>query len=238
MKVLNKLPAYMQILGNKRYSNSWLSGILDDSRVAHITSCFTSKKIMKDMLRDITKNAHVLQIGLNFGSEISTVFNKIRKKGKLDIFDVSDTQIKKASERYSYKINIMNYNATLPWDEKYDVVICYNLLRELPLDTRKKVMDNALGCLTNGGKAIFIDYAKPEWWHPLKWPLFLYNRLFFPFAESLWEKPIESFCSRKDEFRWSHSYYQGNLYQKVVAVRKILSSDDVIKLTKLFREKE
>jgi SAM-dependent methyltransferase len=131
----------------------------------------------------------------------------------------------------------MNYNAALPWDEKYDVVICYNLLHELPLKTRQQVMDNALNSLTNGGKAIFVDYAEPELWHPLKWPLFLYNRLYHPFAESLWEKPLESFCMLKDEYRWHHTYYCGKLYQKTVAVRKILSSDDVVKLTKLFHAK-
>ena len=44
--------------------------------------------------------------------------------------------------------------------------------------------------------------------------------------------------SLKDEFRWNHSYYHWNMFQKVVATRKILSSDDVVKLTKLFREKK
>ena len=238
MANLNELPPYMRLLANKVYANKILSGVFDDARMDAVRSCWSANKIIKDMLKDITKNAHVLQIGLTFGPEIMQVYNKIEKKGKLDIFDVSETQIEMAKARYKKTdITIMNYNAALPWDEKYDVVICYNLLRELPLKTRKQVMDNALDSLTNGGKAIFVDYAKPESWHPLKWPLFWHNRLKRPFAESLWNEPLENFCSKKDEFRWHHTYYCGHLYQKTVAVRKILSSDDVVKLTKLFKPK-
>ena len=187
MAKMNELPPYMRIFSNKIYSNRILSGIFDDSRITALRSCWASKKIIKDLLHDITKNAHVLQIGLTFGTEIEQVYNKVKKQGKLDIFDVSEVQIEQAKVRYKdTDITIMNYNAALPWDEKYDVVICYNLLHELPLKTRQQVMDNALNSLTNGGKAIFVDYAEPELWHPLKWPLFLYNRLYHPFGKFLY----------------------------------------------------
>lgn len=239
MGVFNQLPPYMRILTNKLYSRRMISGVLADNRVSVLRSLGAVNKINADILHEITKNAHVLQIGLTYGKEISEVYEKVRKNGKLDIFDVSDVQIEAAKDRYlDEDICIMNYDASLAWDEKYDVVICYNLLHELPLKTRKKVMDNALSCLTNGGKAIFVDYAEPEWWNPLKWPLFLFNRLYRPFAESLWNNPLESFCGKKDEFRWHHTYYCGKMYQKVVAVRKILSSDDVVKLTKLFKKRK
>ena len=236
MAKLNELPAYMDILGNKIYENRKLSGILDDPRVAAVTGCGAQNRILKDLWHDINRNSHVLQIGLTFGNEIITVYGKVHQQGKLDIFDISDTQIDFARERYGHReMNIIKHDAVAAWDEKYDVIICYNLLHELPLKTRQKVMDNVLDGLTNGGKAIFVDYAKPKWWNPLRWPLLWYNRLYRPFAESLWQQPIENFCSNKDAFRWSHTYYNGGMYQKAVAVRKILSSDDVLKLTKLFR---
>lgn len=235
---LNEMPPYMYLFSNKIYYKRGLCGVLDDGRVARFNSFYAYKKIIKDLLHDVTKNAHVLQIGLTFGDEISAVYEKVHKNGKFDIFDISEIQVERAKQRYeNYDINIMNYNAALPWDEKYDVIICYNLLHELPLKTRQKVMDNALNGLTNGGKAIFVDFAEPEYFNPLKWPLFLYNRLYRPFCESLWDEPLENFCSLKDKFRWNHSYYHWHMFQKVVATRKILSSDDVVKLTKLFRGK-
>ncbi|MCQ2735116.1 MAG: class I SAM-dependent methyltransferase [Alphaproteobacteria bacterium] len=236
MTKLNKLPAYMEIFANKVYSCAKLSNVLDDNRIVRLRSLWSDNQIVKDLLSEITKNAHVLQIGLTFGNEIDEVYNKVFKKGKFDIFDISETQINRAKAKYlHHNINIMNYNAAMSWDEKYDVVICYNLLHDLPPVTRQKVMDNALNSLTNGGKAIFIDCAEPINLNPFKWLIFWFNRLYRPFAESLWNAPIESFCLQKDKFRWQHKYYRGRMFQKVVAVRKILSNEDVLKLTKIFR---
>ena len=98
-------------------------------------------------------------------------------------------------------------------------------------------MDNILNGLAKGGKAVFVDYAEPSWWNPLKWPMFVFNRLYQPFAESIWEKPLESFVSNKNDYRWQKVYYRGKMYQKVVATKKILSNEDAKKLTKLFRDK-
>lgn len=225
----------MQILFNKIYDNSRICGVLDDTRIVKLTDFFATEKLLKDLLRDVPKNAHVLQIGLTFGKQIGAVYNKVQKQGKLDIFDLSETQIKRAAQKYAHhNMTITNYNAALPWDEKYDVIICYNLLRELPLKTRQAVMDNLLDNLTTGGKAIFVDYAEPEVWNLLKYPLKWFNRLYCPFAQSLWQEPIENFCSKKDQFRWQHTYYHGHMFQKTVAIRKILSNEDVLKLTKMF----
>ncbi len=230
-----KLPPYMQILFNKIYDNPRICGVLDDTRIVKLTDFFATEKLIKDLLRDVPKNAHVLQIGLTFGKQIDAVYNKVQKQGKLDIFDLSETQIKRAAQKYAHhNMTITNYNAALPWDEKYDVIICYNLLRELPLKTRQAVMDNLLDNLTTGGKAIFVDYAEPEAWNLLKYPLKWFNRLYCPFAQSLWQEPIENFCSKKDQFRWQHTYYHGHMFQKTVAIRKILSNEDVLKLTKMF----
>ena len=122
---MNELPPYMQVLYHRIYGNRIVSGILDDSRVTALISCGASGKIINDVLHDVTKNAHVLQIGLTFGKEISAVYEKVKKNGKFDIFDVSEMQIEMAKDKYlDEDICITNYNAALPWDEKYDVIIC------------------------------------------------------------------------------------------------------------------
>lgn len=238
MAELNKLPAYMNVLFNRLYSKPVLSRVCDDNRIVKLFHLGADNKILQDLLSEVSKNAHVLQIGLTFGPEIDAVYKKVCRKGKLDIFDISEEQINRAGEKFAHhNMTLVNYNASMPWDEKYDVIICYNLLHELPLKTRCTVMDNILDGLATGGKAVFVDCCEPKWWHPLKYPLFLFNRLYRPFAESLWQEPLENFCSKKDEYRWYHSYYQGKRYQKVTAVRKILSNEDVRKLTKLFNRK-
>ena len=207
MSVKNQ-PAYMNILFNKIYAHPKICGVLDDTRVVQLTNFFATDKLIKDLLREVPKNAHVLQIGLTFGKQIDALYNKVQKRGKLDIFDISGTQIDIAARKYAdCNITITDYDATNSWDEKYDVIICYNLLHELPLQTRAKVMDNVLNNLTTGGKAVFVDYAEPEGWNLLKYPLQWFNRLYRPFAESLWQQPLENFCTQKDNFRWHHTYY-------------------------------
>ena len=119
-----KIPPYMQILFNKIYENPSVCDILDDTRMVQLSNFFATDKLIKDLLRDVSKNAHVLQIGLTFGKEIDAVYNKVQKQGKLDIFDLSETQIKRAAKKYAHhNMTITNYNAAIPWDEKYDVII-------------------------------------------------------------------------------------------------------------------
>ena len=232
----NKNPDYMKVFSNKLYSNEFWSSICDDERINNIRTLFSNDTLVIDVAKEVAKNAHVLQIGLTFGDEIETIYQKVCRQGKFDIFDISDTQIKMANKKFShYNINIIRHDAREPWTEKYDVVICYNLLSDIPSESRTKIVDNALTSLSKGGKAVFIDCCQPEKWNIWKPFLKAYNLLYRPFALDLWENPIENFASAKDDFRWHHVYYSGRRYQKVTAIRKILSSEDVRKLTSMFR---
>ncbi len=226
---------YMNVFSNKVYANEFWSGVCDDERITTIRTIFSNEALVIDLAKEVAKNAHVLQIGLTFGNQIETLYRKVCKQGKYDIFDISDTQIKLANQKFGhYNLNIIKYDAREPWNEKYDVVICYNLLSDLPPKSRTIIVDNALNCLSKGGKAVFIDSCKPEKWNIWKPFLHAYNLLYRPFALDLWKTPIENFATSKDDFRWHHVYYSGRRYQKVTAVRKILSSEDVRKLTSMF----
>lgn len=231
-----KLPEYMDVFCNRLYHNEFWSGICDDERVTAFRTLFSNDTLVIDLAKEVAKNAHVLQIGLTFGNQIETVYHKICKQGKYDIFDVSDTQIRLANKKFAhYNLNIIKHDAREPWDEKYDVIICYNLLSDVPPETRTQIMDNLLNSLVKGGKAVFIDCCRPDKWNVWKPFLKIYNLLYRPYALDLWNSPIENFTSLKDEFRWHHIYYSGRRYQKVTATHKILSSEDVRKLTSMFR---
>lgn len=231
-----KMPDYMDVYFNKIYANEFWSGVCDDERVTVLRTLFSNDTLVIDLAKEVAKNAHVLQIGLTFGNQVETIFRKVCKQGKYDIFDISDMQIKKAEQKFGqYNINIIKHNASESWTEKYDVIICYNLLSDVPPLTRTKIVDNVLSSLTKGGKAVFVDCCEPEKWNFWKPFLKAYNLLYRPFALDLWKTPIEDFATRKDDFRWHHVYYSGRRYQKVTAIRKILSSEDVRKLTSMFR---
>lgn len=231
-----KMPDYMDVYFNKIYANDFWSGVCDDERVVILRTLFSNDTLVIDLAKEIAKNAHVLQIGLTFGNQIETIYRKVCKQGKLDIFDISDTQIKKANQKFGhYNLNIIKHNACEPWTEKYDVVVCYNILSDVPPFTRTKIINNVLSSLSKGGKAVFVDCCEPEKWNFWKPFLKIYNLLYRPFALDLWKTPVEDFATYKDDFRWHHVYYSGRRYQKVTAVRKILSSEDVRKLTSMFR---
>ena len=104
--------------------------------------------------------------------------------------------------------------------EKYDCVICFMLLQELPPVTKSKVINNALNLVKDGGNVIFIDHHSPYWWNPLRYFIRMYNRLYNPFVEKLWDRGIETFAKNKFDYIWRKSTYFGGIYQKVVATKK------------------
>ena len=67
---------------------------------------------------------------------------------------------------------------------------------------------------------IFIDYAQPKKFHPLKYPVKMLNRLYEPFAESLWYNEIQDFSPKTDKLIWDKKTFFGDMYQCVIAQRR------------------
>ena len=82
------------------------------------------------------------------------------------------------------------------------------------------VVDHLLNKVEKGGKVVFVDYAQPKRWHPLKWLTgFIFDWL-EPFAKTLWYKEIREFAREADRFSWRRETIFGDLFQKVVATRE------------------
>ena len=95
------------------------------------------------------------------------------------------------------------------------------LLHELPPVTKAKVINSALESVDEGGKVIFVDYHRPSKWNLLKFLIQPFNRLYQPFAESMWKYSIDSYAKHREYFSWRKKTYAGKMYQKLVAVRQI-----------------
>ena len=102
---------------------------------------------------------------------------------------------------------------------EYDVIICHFLLHELPPQTRTKLLNNIIKSLKIGGKAVFIDYHLPSSYNPLKYIIRAVNRLYQPFAETLWKKSIKEMTPNAESCSWSLQTYFGGVYQKVTATK-------------------
>ncbi len=217
-----KTPAYMKVIYGKIYDNEKISRFLDDDRIVSFLSLGQQKHMIDDVVKEISTNSRVLQMGCTFGRQIEAVAEKVGIYGKYVVADVNEKQIERCKSKIIYqKVNFRSQDVSKAFSEKYDTVICYMLLHELPLKTRAKVINNALNCVDEGGKVIFVDYNKPSRWNLLRFIIKPFNRLYQPFAESLWDTSIDNYAEYKEHFVWRKKTYFGKMYQKTVAIRQI-----------------
>lgn len=217
-----KEPLYLSSLYPLIYHKQKFYRFLDDERIQNLLFLGFRKKIIADMLEHIKTNSSVLQIGATFGDQMQKTAEKIGRYGTYVITDVLPEQLNRAKgQLIDKKIDFEIHDARKPFSGKYDTVICFMLLHELPEASRKKVINNALDAVPNGGQVIFIDYNKPSEWNILRFFLKPFNRLFFPFVEKLWETPIKSYAHKNTHFLWDKKVYAGRMFQKIIAVRQI-----------------
>lgn len=218
----NKIPAYLQELYGFLYQSHPWHSILDDDRTQALLTLGSNAAIVQNILEDIGTNSSVLQIGCTFGSQMLDTAKQIGPYGSYMIADILPSELKNAKKKLTgQKVEFKCVDARLPFEKKYDTVICFMLLHELPEHSKQKVINNALDAVGENGKAIFVDYHKPSKWNLWRFVLKPFNRLFFPFAEKLWFKDIRFYAGKESHFAWYKKTYKGKMYQKVVAIRKI-----------------
>ena len=89
----------------------------------------------------------------------------------------------------------------------------------MPDDYKRRVVTALLARVKPGGRVVFVDYARPRWFHPLRGVMTVVFGWLEPFARSLWRHPIASFADTSAGFRWSERRLFLDLYQVVVAAR-------------------
>lgn len=222
----SRLPAYAEVLYGDVYNDFDRYRVLDSQKSADRRSLFRYDELVEALLKEVKMSQIVLQFGCVFGSQMSRLADHIGAYGTYDIIDINHFQVDCAKEKYGSHYACMDMNficadaASYCPKHQYDVVVCFLLLQELPPLTQAKVINSALSAVAENGKAIFIDFHNPAWFHPLRWPVKMYNRLKLPFAEKLWEHDIDTYAENRTDFQWRKTTYFGRMYQKVVAVRK------------------
>ena len=191
--------------------------------VNNILSLFTRERIINSFIEEVYPQSKVLQMGVSFGDELEAVADQVGLKGRFDVIDINGAQLTYASEALgdSYpQVKFYHYDAEDPLPEKYDTIICYMLLHELPIASKINVVNNALNSIEENGKVIFVDYGRPNALHPLAYVVRMFNRLYQPFAEKLWDREIASYADRDLDFNWKKQSFLGGMYQKVIVTRK------------------
>ena len=75
-------------------------------------------------------------------------------------------------------------------DGSYDRALVFFLLHEQPAAVRERTLGEICRVVRPGGKIVIVDYARPRWWHPLR---YLWRPLLArlePFALDLWRRDL------------------------------------------------
>jgi SAM-dependent methyltransferase len=156
-----------------------------------------------------------------YGRLIPQIAGAVGPAGRFDVIDVAPLQValcrRKLRPFPNARVRIAD--AARPGAETYDVVVCFFLLHELPDAYKRAVVDALLARLSDGGKAVFIDYHAPAPWHPLRGLMRQVFTRLEPFAAALWRHEIAAFARDADRYVWRTETFFGGLYQKTVASR-------------------
>lgn len=218
-----KLPLYLKEIYGDFYNSETLCLWADKPWLRTILSLGNNLKLINAALKEVTPGDKVLQLGCTFGLQMEQMALRIGRYGQYDIAEVSNIQIARCKAKYGSLYTQMGYihqNANEPIPDKYDVVLVYMLLHEVPHIQKAKILKAALESVREGGRVVVIDYHQPSKWHPFRYFVRMFNRLYQPFAELLWDREIPTFVKDKSKYIWRRSLYFGGLYQKVVIDKK------------------
>lgn len=216
-----QIPDYLDKIYNWAYLNPKNARFLDNEFVVRTILWQQHRKLEKAAFAEIEPGQSVLQPACVYGRFSPALATHIGPKGKLEVVDVAEVQVKNCRRKLKDFPNatVTHSDVLHLSGENYDTVCCYFLMHELPDDYKYGAADVLLSSVPVGGKVVFVDYHKPHWAHPLKIVMSLVFNTLEPFAKSLWRNEISHFTQHADRFSWSKQTYFGGLYQKVVATR-------------------
>jgi len=143
--------------------------------------------------------------------------------GALDVVDILPIQLNNLRRKLpptatARLLNMDSANLKLP-EARYDRALVFFLLHEQPRLWRDSTLREVLRVVKPGGKIVIVDYARPRWWHPLRY-LFpaLLTRL-EPFALDLWREDLASWIPQSGAQNLRRRHFFGGLYQIVTRSR-------------------
>lgn len=216
-----QVPAYLKTVYSWLYLNPKVYNFFDNSILLNVLTLGYHSRLAEEVKKELSAQSNVLQVGVTLGSQTEKAYSVAGMLGEYTIVDVVQKMLVNYEEKHlEQRIKYVCANVAKSIKGEYDTIICYMLLHELPPVTRAKVLENIINALKPGGKVIFIDYHMPSSYNPLKYFIRAINRLYQPFAESIWKDAIKTLTPNGDLCSWSKQTYFGGVYQKVVATKR------------------
>ena len=156
-----------------------------------------------------------------YGDLSQRLARQVGPEGALDIVDVAPIQIANIRRKLVGMdwVRASVADATTTRSGSFDCVLSFFLLHEMPDPLKRRVVDAALAAVAPGGRAMFVDYACPLRWHPLRPVMAAVFALLEPYATAMWHIPIAALASHPQEFSWTRETRFAGLFQVVIAER-------------------
>lgn len=165
-----------------------------------------------------------LQVACVYGDFTPKVAERIAAGGSLDVVDVLPIQLANLRRKLApgAPVSLIHRDASeLGFaDASYERVILFFLLHEMPLEVRRRTLDEALRVLKPGGRLVIVDYHRPDDRHPLRSVMKWILRNFEPFAMDLWKHEVCEWLPQVDPAHIVKETFYGGLYQKLVMTRR------------------
>jgi ubiquinone/menaquinone biosynthesis C-methylase UbiE len=144
--------------------------------------------------------------------------------GSLDVVDVLPIQLQNLRRKLpaDAPVRLLRMDSTqlaIP-DGHYDRALVFFLLHEQPAHDRARTLSEVMRVVRPGGTVVIVDYARPRWWHPLRYLWRPVLARLEPFALDLWRRDVAQWlpAGRLAGPPRRHSFF-GGLYQMLVATR-------------------
>jgi ubiquinone/menaquinone biosynthesis C-methylase UbiE len=225
--------AYIHPLGVKLFERQWLVNLILWGNYSRLRDAALNE--LGESLPGST-----LQVACVYGDLTDRIGKRAADgHGRLDVVDVVPIQLQNLRSKLSAgaPVRLMAMDSArlqLP-DHGYDRALVFFLLHEQPANVRRRTLCEVFRVVKPGGKIVIVDYARPRWWHPLRylwWPVLAALE---PFALDLWREDIVTWLPPSRVSRLRRQNFFGGLYQLVgYRATQAGRGDDPQKLAEIF----
>jgi ubiquinone/menaquinone biosynthesis C-methylase UbiE len=165
-----------------------------------------------------------LQLACVYGNLTPRLRARLADDARLDVIDILPVQLANLRRKLppDERIALLHGDATAldcP-DARYDQVLLFFLLHEMPEAVRRATLAEAMRALKPGGRLVIVDYHRPVPLHPLRPLMHQVFRHLEPYAFDLWDHEVQSFMPAGiTPAAAEKRTYFGGLYQKLVLTR-------------------